>query len=748
MARQLRIRHERSEVLELFLALYRELTARFSWEISVLPRPVLPEIERFREGLRLWRQGGIDQLPAWLTAPAPRDLLAVPGSEEARRGTAAIVAAIEAAAGELSAALDGFADIRAQARRVLDDQLDLDVLGKGLLDALGIEDAELELPLHCVLLAPLPSAGFLADGTRLRAGYVDCRRHRGATLAECVLGLVAWALLREHRRGAGLPAELAERLPGTGPYHRRLRAVLLKLLVEMTCGELVRSAQGDYRPGVDVLGSAWRFPRAYGAVSRHWAPYLAGATGRDEALDGLAAELGAYSPRWFVDCVDAASLAADFYLMEYLAADGAEDCAREFARWLPQLARDFAGQIDLVIGTELGHFERALDVPLPGPMSVFIRRVTAGDSQSAWPVVKEEMGARRALDLAVEAFSGPGIEFGGAAWAPIARTLRSYTAENLPVRIFIDRCFTLQHNNGCVFDKCFDVEDMRAVLDAQAEGKVAVLAAYASEHVRRAWHAHQARKGAGYDPSWLGLPAAADPADPPATRSRDLRGGGWLGLALDAAPPGGLGCGSALPAGMFAAGDPRDLTMGVQPRRATFRRPVPSGLDRYERASVTLATTLGPVRLTLFPDSAPYTVDNFVKLATGERQWIDPVSRACRNEPFYDGTSFFRRLPGYLIQGGDRTGTGQGGPGYRLPDEPDPGLGFDEPYLLGMANLGRDSTGSQFFITLVSAPHLTGQYTVFGAVADDASAGVARAIAVSAHLVILETVTVELTPDR
>jgi cyclophilin family peptidyl-prolyl cis-trans isomerase len=733
----LRVRHVRSDALDLFLALYREVAGRFSWETSVLTRPVRPEVAAFRDGLRYWREGGQDELPRWLAVATPADLLTVAADDRVRQGTGRIVAAISAAEADLRAALEALEPVREQAVRVVDERLRLDGIAPVLAEALGTGKVA-ELRLHSVLLAPLPSAGFLADNGSLDAGYVDCRRHRGSTLVECVLALVGWKLLRETRDQKTLIWQIASRLPGKGPYHRRLRAVLAKILLEMTCGELVRQSDREHRPGVDVLGSAWRFPRLYGAAVRHWAPYLAGATGRTEALDSLAAEVGAYGPRWFVDYVDAASLAADFYLMEYLVSAGDRACALAFARWLPRLASDLAGQVDLVIGTELGHFERALDVPWPDPMASFLRQVTTGDSQSAWPQARSALGAEQALDLAWQAFSGPGTEFGGAAWAPIAAMKRDYCAGRLPASVFIDQCFTLQHNNGCVFDKCFDVNDMQAVLDAQAAGDLDMLSGHASAWVRRAWQAHRAEALAGYDPSWLAQPGQLGPVAPDPVP-------GWLDLAVNAARPGGLGCGSALLEEDCRAGHGDDLEAPVGPRQAFVRRPPLPPLDRYGSALATITTPAGPISLVLFTEAAPYTVDNFVKLATGRREWTDPATRERRAVPFYDGTAFHRQIAGYLIQAGDRTGTGQGGPGYRLPDEPQARLPFDRPFLLGMANLGRDGTGSQFFITVTEAPHLSGEYTVFGEVTDARSREIVTAVARSLAPVPIDSVTVEVT---
>ncbi|HEY0934916.1 MAG TPA: peptidylprolyl isomerase [Trebonia sp.] len=135
-----------------------------------------------------------------------------------------------------------------------------------------------------------------------------------------------------------------------------------------------------------------------------------------------------------------------------------------------------------------------------------------------------------------------------------------------------------------------------------------------------------------------------------------------------------------------------------------------------EALTATLATTQGTVTVRLFPDQAPKTVRNFVELAEGGREWTNPRTRATSKDKLYDGTIFHRVITNFMIQGGDPLGTGTGGPGYQFQDEIYPGLGFDRPYLLAMANSGPGTNGSQFFITTVPTPWLTGKHTIFGEV--------------------------------
>jgi peptidyl-prolyl cis-trans isomerase A (cyclophilin A) len=132
----------------------------------------------------------------------------------------------------------------------------------------------------------------------------------------------------------------------------------------------------------------------------------------------------------------------------------------------------------------------------------------------------------------------------------------------------------------------------------------------------------------------------------------------------------------------------------------------------------TLVTSLGNIRVRLLPETAPETVDNFVGLATGSKEWTDPETGDKRNDSLYAGTIFHRVIDGFMIQGGDPTGTGRGGPGYKFGDEVDGGPSFDKPGFLAMANAGPGTNGSQFFITTVPTPHLNKRHTIFGEVVE------------------------------
>src|SRR3954465_3317237 len=155
----------------------------------------------------------------------------------------------------------------------------------------------------------------------------------------------------------------------------------------------------------------------------------------------------------------------------------------------------------------------------------------------------------------------------------------------------------------------------------------------------------------------------------------------------------------------------------------------PIGVPVGEKLYATLHTNHGPIRLQLFPDHAPATVRNFVELAEGTKDYTDPRTGQKGSGPYYDGTVSHRVISGFMIQMGDPTGTGRGGPGYQFGDEFHPELQFDRPYLLAMANAGPGTNGSQFFITVGPTPHLNRRHTIFGEVADQASRDVVDRIA-------------------
>ena len=137
--------------------------------------------------------------------------------------------------------------------------------------------------------------------------------------------------------------------------------------------------------------------------------------------------------------------------------------------------------------------------------------------------------------------------------------------------------------------------------------------------------------------------------------------------------------------------------------------------------TMTLHTNHGDIVIDLFGNHAPKTVETITGLAKGTKEYSAANASGGNEGPFYDGAIFHRIIPGFMIQGGDPTGTGTGGPGFTFADEFHPELTFDRPYLLAMANAGPGTNGSQFFITVDATPWLNNRHTIFGEVTDEAS---------------------------
>ncbi|MGE5243405.1 MAG: peptidylprolyl isomerase [Betaproteobacteria bacterium] len=129
-------------------------------------------------------------------------------------------------------------------------------------------------------------------------------------------------------------------------------------------------------------------------------------------------------------------------------------------------------------------------------------------------------------------------------------------------------------------------------------------------------------------------------------------------------------------------------------------------------------TTEGNFTARLFEDAAPNTVANFVGLAEGTKDWVDPRTGKKVKQPYYDGTVFHRVIEGFMIQGGDPLGTGTGGPGYTFGDEFSRSLRHDKAGVLSMANRGPGTNGGQFFITLDKTPWLDDRHSIFGEIVD------------------------------
>jgi peptidyl-prolyl cis-trans isomerase A (cyclophilin A) len=142
-------------------------------------------------------------------------------------------------------------------------------------------------------------------------------------------------------------------------------------------------------------------------------------------------------------------------------------------------------------------------------------------------------------------------------------------------------------------------------------------------------------------------------------------------------------------------------------------------MTRPQGTYATFDTSEGKIVCRLFEKEAPVTTKNFLDLAEGKRDWKDSVSGKGGSDPLYSGTIFHRVIPNFMIQGGDPSGTGMGGPGYKFQDETKASPhSFDKKGKLAMANAGPNTNGSQFFITVAATDWLTGKHTIFGEVVE------------------------------
>lgn len=189
----------------------------------------------------------------------------------------------------------------------------------------------------------------------------------------------------------------------------------------------------------------------------------------------------------------------------------------------------------------------------------------------------------------------------------------------------------------------------------------------------------------------------------------------------------GHGEGAAAAHGEGAAGEGHGTDSTTDPTHGHFTlAQALEGLEGTGKLMARIETSTGTMVLELFEDKAPNTVANFVGLARGTRPFQDPTTGRWVKRPFYDGLTFHRLIPNFMIQGGDPLGKGTGGPGYKFADEINPDLRHDRPGVLSMANAGpvdprtgqKGTNGSQFFVTERPTPHLDGRHSVFGVVVE------------------------------
>ena len=207
---------------------------------------------------------------------------------------------------------------------------------------------------------------------------------------------------------------------------------------------------------------------------------------------------------------DLAEACADFYLLETLTACGDESARKELTRLEDRLAEEFCAYLDVAVGGELRYAKNHLpDGTLPTELACFFREIKPtrrGRAWMVWTIVRRVHGLR-AIELAEEVFSRRDWpeNFGGWAWAQVVRLLRGYLQGTLCARVFVDQCFSLEHNTGSIFNKLYDTARLSRALVAQSTDDYEALCVFASRSVNRRWRLREWEKRQEHDPTWLGV---------------------------------------------------------------------------------------------------------------------------------------------------------------------------------------------------------------------------------------------------
>ena len=694
-----------SPLLDLHFSVLREARGREPWEEALLARPLHPQLLRYvaESDRRQNEPNGYIETLLYDGDAAPTGLRAT------LRAVAAEMQETVAVRRELLRCDERQDNLQAailQQRSFLEDVLRVPTSRRGSPCP----------PVWLVPFSPYPPTYTLVKGSDRSSGSVlGVERLSEPAVVQTGLTIEALALLDRAEDGGEFRRALAGAITHAGEYGRVLLELVQEIVVTLSAAY---AGQGHHPSGLydaNVLyGFDLRYARLYPIVRDIWLPFLDGDAGFDSTVGNMRERLATYPAQWYVDQVDMASIAADFYALEIATAQGHAGATIALAVWEDDLARYLARHLVTAIGTELCHTGRIDAGRLRPDLGEFVRALQDGSALLTWPYLYEAEGSG-ALTLAEEVFGGPGLEFGGEAWSAVANLLRKFNDGAIGSRVFIDQCFTLEHNNGSLFDKYTYTGRMAEILSAQAGSNIEELLNGASAGARAiirvesgARDSVATRKMSGEEPLYDG---------------QDAR----IGVL------GAVGCGCARERLEAVVGDLTDeaAQATVLSRRAPLRRQQPAPASGERPKLVCIVTDEGRISVRLSWDSAPVTCAHLVGLATGTSPWTDPVTGAVRREPFYDGTTFHRVRKGFVIQAGDRSETGFGGPGFRLRDELSAFGKFDRPYLVAMANLGRNTTGSQFFITLAPLAELDGQYAMVGEVEESSRSHVTSIVTAS-----------------
>lgn len=226
---------------------------------------------------------------------------------------------------------------------------------------------------------------------------------------------------------------------------------------------------------------------------------------------------------------DLAAAVADFYLLETLGnIKGCSIAKQKLAELETRLAAEFAAYLDIAVGGELRYARSMLGDDCPKELEPYIKEVALADRGTAWlawGIVRRIWGLQ-ALELAQDTFEMSGWRgaFGGGAWASIASVLRAYLEAKINERIFVDRCFSLEHNSGSCFNKLYDTRRVKPVLEAHGADDYNTLLENSSEEVHRLWRRKIFLDRQQHDPIWYGIPTYFDTWDDIEGWERDY---GW-----------------------------------------------------------------------------------------------------------------------------------------------------------------------------------------------------------------------------
>jgi len=286
-----------------------------------------------------------------------------------------------------------------------------------------------------------------------------------------------------HSLGRSPWQEVADRVDATGGERAALVQGLRILMVASCVTEAIRrTADPSHQSAAESLGLYIVFDPLWRAIAPAWSMYLAGLLPSSTAIDLMSDELAGMTLTDALRRPDAAMMAADFYLLEYLSAHGDAGGSVAFARYCDDTERFMSEVVTITVGAELGHIVDRYQLLGDTPEGKFLARLGWCDTRISWArALRADEG--EALRNAERCFGGPFADFDGIRWVPIASTLREFREGQLSGKAFIDWCFSVRHNSGPIFDKFCRVDAIEAVLDAQAQGDVSALARFASKRV-------------------------------------------------------------------------------------------------------------------------------------------------------------------------------------------------------------------------------------------------------------------------